>query len=351
MCQLIALKAGATLTLEELRNATLRNKDALGVGWFEGTTPKMMKWLNPTQEDLGNALKLINGHKKYARVVHARYATNGANVTANCHPFLIDGRLYAHNGVLKTASALDVSDSRLWLEAMAPIYTDNLTSVQLLLLETLAGTSKLAMLSPTGGFSIINESLGEWRNNAWWSAGYNSCSVGHGVKHPTNVSSTDFFTRGGKTTTPPAEALVGGIIASVTPSLKNYYGEQDEEDDWVDYKPLSGGEAINWYRLPPTTYDAKMSALEHCHHALKSVSYNEGYREAVEFSRLVQAYGTSPINFAPLYKLVDVITKIKEVYKYYLRIGAFSEVVDVEVELSDDLEALMEVSPFDLQTT
>src|SRR5205085_8762527 len=43
-------------------------------------------------------------------VAHVRYATTGSLDVRNTHPFLQDGRIFAHNGVLE---GLDVIDERL----------------------------------------------------------------------------------------------------------------------------------------------------------------------------------------------------------------------------------------------
>ncbi|EUA50565.1 glutamine amidotransferase domain protein [Mycobacterium xenopi 3993] len=43
-------------------------------------------------------------------VAHVRYATTGAHDVLNTHPFVQDGRIFAHNGVLE---GLDVLDDRL----------------------------------------------------------------------------------------------------------------------------------------------------------------------------------------------------------------------------------------------
>ena len=40
-------------------------------------------------------------------VAHVRYASTGARTVANTHPFLQDGRLFAHNGVVQGLPDLD----------------------------------------------------------------------------------------------------------------------------------------------------------------------------------------------------------------------------------------------------
>ena len=50
-------------------------------------------------------------------LAHVRYATTGALRTANTHPFLQDGRLFAHNGVI---AGLDRLDDKISDELRAP---------------------------------------------------------------------------------------------------------------------------------------------------------------------------------------------------------------------------------------
>ena len=40
-------------------------------------------------------------------VAHVRYASTGGLTEVNTHPFLMDGRLFAHNGVLAGLAELD----------------------------------------------------------------------------------------------------------------------------------------------------------------------------------------------------------------------------------------------------
>jgi glutamine amidotransferase len=119
VCRLFGLHAGtesvtATFWLldasDSLFEQSRRNPDGAGVGVFgPGGIPSVDKqpiaaWQDP---EFATAARDLRGT---TFVAHVRYASTGAHVMANTHPFLQDGRLFAHNGVLL---GLDELDSRL----------------------------------------------------------------------------------------------------------------------------------------------------------------------------------------------------------------------------------------------
>ena len=116
MCRLFALHAGAkpvsaTFWLldapDSLAEQSHRNPDGAGIGRFEGPgAPVIDKqplaaWQDP---EFARAARTMQGTNF---VAHIRYASTGAKTDANTHPFLQDGRLFAHNGVVEGLSALE----------------------------------------------------------------------------------------------------------------------------------------------------------------------------------------------------------------------------------------------------
>lgn len=119
MCRLFGLHAGtdvvsATFWLldapDSLAEQSRRNPDGTGLGVFdERGRPQLYKepiaaW---QADDFGTEAHQLTGT---TFVAHVRYATTGALGVHNTHPFLQDGRIFAHNGVLE---GLDVLDERL----------------------------------------------------------------------------------------------------------------------------------------------------------------------------------------------------------------------------------------------
>ena len=118
MCRLFGLHAGeavpATFWLldapDSLAAQSRRNPDGTGLGVFDpGGTPVVRKqpiaaWRD---NDFATEAREMTGS---TFIAHVRYATTGAATDVNTHPFLQDGRIFAHNGVV---GGLDVLDARL----------------------------------------------------------------------------------------------------------------------------------------------------------------------------------------------------------------------------------------------
>ncbi|KKC05450.1 class II glutamine amidotransferase [Mycobacterium nebraskense] len=119
MCRLFGLHAGtdvctATFWLldapDSLAEQSRRNPDGTGLGVFdERGRPQLDKQPMAAWEDAAFATE---AHEMTGTtfIVHVRYATTGSLDVRNTHPFLQDGRIFAHNGVLE---GLDVLDERL----------------------------------------------------------------------------------------------------------------------------------------------------------------------------------------------------------------------------------------------
>jgi glutamine amidotransferase len=116
MCRLFGLHAGtrdvtATFWLidapDSLAAQSRRNPDGAGVGTFgPGGQPEVSKQPIAAWEDaqFATAARDLRGT---TFVAHVRYASTGAHTLANTHPFVLDGRLFAHNGVVQGLGELD----------------------------------------------------------------------------------------------------------------------------------------------------------------------------------------------------------------------------------------------------
>ncbi len=119
MCRLFGLHAGtractATFWLldapDSLSEQSRRNPDGTGLGVFDANgQPQLHKEPIAAWQDAEFATE---AHRTTGTtfIAHVRYATTGSLDVRNTHPFLQDGRIFAHNGVLE---GLDVLDDRL----------------------------------------------------------------------------------------------------------------------------------------------------------------------------------------------------------------------------------------------
>jgi predicted glutamine amidotransferase len=119
MCRLFGLHAGknavrATFWLldapDSLAEQSRRNPDGSGIGVFDGQGhPQVDKQPIAAWQDAEFASE-AHDLTGTTFVAHVRYATTGSHAAVNTHPFLQDGRIFAHNGVLE---GLDLLDQRL----------------------------------------------------------------------------------------------------------------------------------------------------------------------------------------------------------------------------------------------
>jgi predicted glutamine amidotransferase len=115
VCRLFGLHAGGLADAEfwlldapdSLDVQSHRNPDGAGIGCFgPDGRPRVDKQPIAAWQDteFARAARRLRGS---TFVAHVRYASTGAHTLANTHPFLQDGRLFAHNGVVQGLDALD----------------------------------------------------------------------------------------------------------------------------------------------------------------------------------------------------------------------------------------------------
>lgn len=119
MCRLFGLHAGknvvtATFWLldapDNLSEQSRRNPDGSGLGVFDAHgKPQVHKDPIAAWQDAEFATE-AHDLTGTTFIAHVRYATTGSHTAVNTHPFLQDGRIFAHNGVLE---GLDILDARL----------------------------------------------------------------------------------------------------------------------------------------------------------------------------------------------------------------------------------------------
>jgi predicted glutamine amidotransferase len=116
VCRLFGLHAGrspvrATFWLldapDSLSEQSHRNPDGAGIGVFgpDGRAT-LDKSPLPAWQDAQFA-RDAHDRRGTTFVAHVRYASTGGLTAANTHPFLQDGRLFAHNGVVQGLDRLD----------------------------------------------------------------------------------------------------------------------------------------------------------------------------------------------------------------------------------------------------
>jgi hypothetical protein len=111
---------------------------------------------------------------------HARYTTHGKTTLENNHPFRVDGRhdtVLAHNGMLPISPRKgdDRSDTRIFAEdILGSVGLEQLDDKRgFETIEEFASGSKIAILTNAPELRdqvyILNEHLGDWSGDIWWS--------------------------------------------------------------------------------------------------------------------------------------------------------------------------------------
>jgi predicted glutamine amidotransferase len=145
MCRLFGMHAGetplsATFWLLDAPDSLVAqshlNPDGAGIGCFAGSGVAMLDkqplaaWQDT--EFSQEARELVGT----TFVAHVRYASTGGHTSANTHPFLQDGRLFAHNGVVQGLEELDDRLAELGASELVAGETDSERVFALITAET-----------------------------------------------------------------------------------------------------------------------------------------------------------------------------------------------------------------------
>lgn len=116
MCRLFGLTAGAarvraTFWLLEASNSlqaqSRRNADGVGLGFFNSSgAPVLDKQPEPAFDDR-EFIREAKQAESSTFVAHVRWATTGGRTVQNTHPFVMKGRLMAHNGSFGEVARLE----------------------------------------------------------------------------------------------------------------------------------------------------------------------------------------------------------------------------------------------------
>jgi predicted glutamine amidotransferase len=108
MCRLFGMSGGPEAVRadfwllqapDSLSDQGRREPDGTGLGWFDGDRPVISKQPLAADTDPTFAREAQTVTSR-TFVAHVRYATTGGLETRNTHPFELDGRLLAHNGMV-----------------------------------------------------------------------------------------------------------------------------------------------------------------------------------------------------------------------------------------------------------
>jgi predicted glutamine amidotransferase len=97
---------------DSLLDQSLRNPDGTGLGYFVPVAGAVVDKEPLAAYDDPAFVREAKHVNSTTFVSHIRYATTGARTTENTHPFVQDGMLFAHNGMLRDLEALEAHVGR-----------------------------------------------------------------------------------------------------------------------------------------------------------------------------------------------------------------------------------------------
>lgn len=175
MC-IIALKPEKKIfSRTQLKTMWDNNPDGAGFMYAEGGKVHIIKGLM-TLDALCAAMEQVGQARKM--VIHFRIKTHGAVSGALTHPFWItkDKLGMVHNGVIRALvneTSENESDTAVFARKFSAAYQDPITAIKHEfhrdMLESYIGFSKMVFMDETGATYILNEALGEWHGNVWYS--------------------------------------------------------------------------------------------------------------------------------------------------------------------------------------
>jgi len=190
MCRLFGLTAGrtrvsATFWLlgasDSLEVQSERNPDGTGLGTYDERGLPLLERQPLAAHDDAQFVREARDRRSTTFLSHVRYATTGATQTQNCHPFLIDGRFHAHNGVIREVGRLEEHLG----EAMRTVHgdTDSERYAALVALETRRHGGDVAA-GITAAASWVAENLPVYSINLLVTSENELWALRHGDSHP-----------------------------------------------------------------------------------------------------------------------------------------------------------------------
>lgn len=177
MCILIYTPSGETIPEQHLVEACKNNPD--GFGWAIVTPDTILVARSMIAEEaISSYLEWREKEPSYPSLFHARIATHGTTDLSNCHPFHVGNArtVLAHNGIIgHLPDEKERSDTRIfaedWLPELGIETLDDKDEVTQL--EKFIGYSKMVVLTIEPSMQrwsyILNEELGDWDKDIWYS--------------------------------------------------------------------------------------------------------------------------------------------------------------------------------------
>lgn len=178
MCCIILSSSDSPSTDQKIWLAAVNNSDGAGLMYASKGKLEIRRGLWEPEEVCDEYWRALDAAEGGDVVLHVRMATQGSIRKENCHPFRVRSNgpgavAIMHNGILDIAESDDITDSELWVRGVCDgrstrvLMSDAFAERS----EPLLGSySKIVMMDNTGRVRILNEDLGTWQNDVWYSS-------------------------------------------------------------------------------------------------------------------------------------------------------------------------------------
>lgn len=171
MCiAILNTKKAGSLPKSYIKNSWENNDMGAGLLWVESGKLNVFKSYN--YDEFIDEYYRIRDNKNVGNIVlHFRIATSGYKGEHNLHPFLTNDNLgFVHNGVIKGLGNQKFSDTYEFNEILKGFKHNFLScKTSKYFISDYIGYSKLVFLGSNDKYTIINEHLGHWKDNNWFS--------------------------------------------------------------------------------------------------------------------------------------------------------------------------------------
>lgn len=183
MCIAI-LNTKGTIDRQTFQTCWNNNPDGGGIAWADNGKVNIIKEMKSSDILFERYVELRDKFPNNNFLIHFRIATHGKVNETNCHPFKVNKQLaFIHNGMIDGAGlkvSTEFSDTYLFNQLILQKLPKNFTENEAILnlLSEYIGYSKLVFLDSRDNWAIVNENLGTWDGDNWFSNNsYLDCAV------------------------------------------------------------------------------------------------------------------------------------------------------------------------------
>lgn len=171
MCiAILNTKKAGQLPKSQIKNSWDNNNMGAGLLW---TNKKGLNVFKSYDYDtfLDKYVEIRKDNEVGNIVLHFRIATSGYNGEHNLHPFLVSDKLgFVHNGVISGLGSKEFSDTYEFNDMLKKFNHSFINcDMSRYFIANYIGNSKLVFLDSNDKYNIINEQLGHWKDDNWYS--------------------------------------------------------------------------------------------------------------------------------------------------------------------------------------